>query len=132
MFAFECEFRLILVRPVHPLNKLSGWCRAALVFSIVWIACVIALVLYEKYVTIGSRADKYAALFDYNTLIFYGIYRMAQRFRSGFSCKGFGQLCCFLSASLGRPLPYFMQPHGFAEAPDDIRGTRDATTFAVT
>jgi hypothetical protein len=60
---------------VYALNKLSGWCRAALVFSIVWIACVIALVLYEKYVTIGSRADKYAALFDYNTLIFHGVYR---------------------------------------------------------
>jgi hypothetical protein len=61
--------------PMHALDKLSGWCRAALVFSIVWIACVTALVLYEKYVTIGSHAGKYAALFDYKTLIFYGAYR---------------------------------------------------------
>jgi hypothetical protein len=57
------------------LDKLSGWCRAALVFSMTWIACVSAVVLYEEYVAIGSPAGKYAALFDYNTLIFHGVYR---------------------------------------------------------
>ncbi len=60
---------------MRALDKLSGWCRAALVFSVVWIACVSALALYEKYVTIGSRAGKYAALFDYKTLIFHRVYR---------------------------------------------------------
>jgi hypothetical protein len=60
---------------MQALDKLSAWYRAALVFSIVWIACVTGLVLYEKYVTIGSQAGEYAALFDYNTLIFYGEYR---------------------------------------------------------
>ena len=57
------------------LDKLSAWGRSALVFSLVWLVLVTAVLLYEKYVTIGSRAGKYAALFDYNTLIFYGVYR---------------------------------------------------------
>ncbi len=60
------------------LNKLNGWCRAALVFSLSWIAVVLALLLYEPYITLSDATSKYAvlsaAVFDYHPLLFYVTY----------------------------------------------------------
>jgi len=59
-------------------NKLNGWCRAALVFSVTWSAVVLALLLYERYVTLGDATSKYAvlraAVGDYHALLFYATY----------------------------------------------------------
>jgi len=44
------------------LHKLNGWCPAALVFSVAWIAVVVALLLYDRYVTLGDATSKYAVL----------------------------------------------------------------------
>jgi Ca-activated chloride channel homolog len=63
-------------------NKLNGWCRAALVFSVLWVACVAGLRLYERYVTIGDTNGPWAFYGDYGTLLFYHVDadRRAERF----------------------------------------------------
>ena len=69
---------LCLVRSMLLLSKLNGWCRAALVFSIAWVAAVLALLLYERYVTLSDATDKYADLMaavgDFHPLLFYATY----------------------------------------------------------
>jgi hypothetical protein len=56
------------------LDKFNGWIRAALVFSVVWMICVAGLLLYERFVTIGSNTQGPWMLFrDYKDLVFYHV-----------------------------------------------------------
>ena len=52
-------------------GKFNGWCRAALIFSLVWAVGVVGLMAYERYVTIGNTNGPWALFGDYTTLIFH-------------------------------------------------------------
>ena len=55
------------------LSKLGDWSRAALVFTIVWCACVIGLVAYERFVTIGDASGPWALYRLYGSLVFHHV-----------------------------------------------------------
>jgi hypothetical protein len=55
------------------LSKLSGWSRAALVFTIVWCACVIGLAVYERFVTIGDTSGPWVLYGHYGSLVFHQV-----------------------------------------------------------
>lgn len=58
---------------MRALNKLNGWCRAALVFSLVWSTCVVGVMAYERYVTIGNTNGPWVFYREYGTLIFHHV-----------------------------------------------------------
>jgi len=60
-------------RLMMALNRLNGWCRAALVFSVLWFTCVAGLRAYERYATIGSTNGPWAFYRDYGRLVFYHV-----------------------------------------------------------
>jgi hypothetical protein len=55
------------------LSKLSGWSRAALVFTIIWCVCVVGLAGYERYFTIGDTSGPWALYGRYGSLMFYHV-----------------------------------------------------------
>jgi hypothetical protein len=55
------------------LSKLSGWLRAALVFTIVWCTCVVSLAGYERFVTIGDTSGPWALYGHYGSLVFHHV-----------------------------------------------------------
>ena len=55
------------------LNKLNGWLRAALLFTIIWCGCVIGLALYERLVTIGDTSGPWALYGHYSSLVFHHV-----------------------------------------------------------
>ena len=55
-------------------DKFSGWIRAALVFSVVWMICVVGLLLYERLVAIGLDSQGPWMLYrDYKWLVFHHV-----------------------------------------------------------
>src|SRR6266513_1177712 len=58
---------------MRTLNKLSGWTRAALVFSVVWAICVVGLVAYERFIIVGSTEGPWVYYRDYKGLVFYHV-----------------------------------------------------------
>ena len=62
------------------LNKLSGWSRTALLFNIFWFFCVLCLVAYERFVTIGDISGPWALYGNYGSLVFHHIEISGQNF----------------------------------------------------
>jgi hypothetical protein len=62
------------------INKLSGWLRAALLFSIVWCLCIVSLVAYERFITIGDTSGPWALYGNYDNLVFHHVEISGQSF----------------------------------------------------
>lgn len=62
------------------LNKLSGWSRVAFLFNTVWFFCVIGLMAYERFITIGDTSGPWALYGQYGSLVFHHIQISGQNF----------------------------------------------------
>jgi len=62
------------------LNKLSGWLRAASLFTIVWCVCVVGLAAYERFITIGDTSGPWALYDHYGSLVFHHVEISGQNF----------------------------------------------------
>jgi len=62
------------------MTKRNGWVRAALVFSVVWVLCVVGLMAYERFITIGSAIGPWNLYRDYSSLVFHDVNVSAEKF----------------------------------------------------
>ena len=65
------------------MKKLNGWLRAALVFSVVWVLCVVGFMAYERFITIGSPFGPWNFFRDYSSLVFHGVSVSGERLDFG-------------------------------------------------